>query len=106
MGDWVQLTFVVRDGTACGFVNGQRSGACSKPMIDSNRQLGTGEPLEVGGEDTYGSHPLWNLGEYNLSLSLSRSLALCLSLCLALFLAQSPLARVTTQRRSCTTTGT
>ena len=63
VGDWVQLTFVVRDGKICGFVNGQRSGACSKSMLAANRQIGTGEALEIGGEDTYGNHPLWNLGE-------------------------------------------
>ena len=62
VGDYVQITFTVRGGQICGFINGQRSGACSATSIlDSQRQIGTAEPLEVGGEDSYSSHPLWSL---------------------------------------------
>ena len=62
VGDYVQLAFTVRAGVICGFVNGQRSGDCSaNTMLDAERQMDTGEPLEVGGEDSYNSHPLWNL---------------------------------------------
>jgi hypothetical protein len=62
VGDYVQLAFTVRGGQICGFVNGQRSGDCSARSIpDYQRQLGTGEPLEVGGENSYHSHPLWSL---------------------------------------------
>ena len=55
-GDFVYLTFTISAGRICGFVNGVRSGDCSASLLDTNRRLGTGEPLEVGGEDSYGSH--------------------------------------------------
>jgi|EP01046_Picozoa_sp_COSAG06_P004215 hypothetical protein len=58
VGDFVQLTFTVRAGRICGFTNGVRSGDCSSSLLDDERQLGSGEPLEVGGEESYGSHPL------------------------------------------------
>ena len=57
----------------CGYVNGVRSGECSAAaMAPANRQMGTGEPLEVGGEDSYTSHPLWDLASvlyYDRTLS-------------------------------------
>ena len=55
-GDFVHLTFTISAGRICGFVNGARSGDCSGNLLDGNRQLGTGEPLEVGGEDSYTNH--------------------------------------------------
>jgi hypothetical protein len=60
-------------GMICGYVNGVRSGECSAAaMAPANRQMGTGEPLEVGGEDSYTSHPLWDLASvlyYDRALS-------------------------------------
>ena len=61
VGDWLQLTFTVQAGVICPYINGVRSGTCSAAQPPQRRQLNTGEPLEVGGEDSYSSHPLWNL---------------------------------------------
>ena len=72
VGDWLQLTFTVRAGRICGFVNGARSGDCSATLLDSDRQMGTGEPLEVGGEESYTNHPLWSMASlayYDRALS-------------------------------------
>jgi hypothetical protein len=72
VGDYVHLTFTVSAGRICGFVNGVRSGDCSANIGDGNRQIGTGEPLEVGGEESYSNHPLWSLSSvmyYDRALS-------------------------------------
>lgn len=72
VGDFVHLTFVVSAGRICGYINGVRSGDCSANLRDDQRQLGTGVPLEVGGEDSYTSHPLWSMASviyYDRALS-------------------------------------
>jgi len=72
VGDWLQLTFTVRAGRICGFVNGAHSGDCSATLQDSDRRMGTGEPLEVGGEESYTNHPLWSMASlayYDRALS-------------------------------------
>jgi hypothetical protein len=55
-GDFIHITFTISAGRICGFVNGVRSGDCSGTLLDANRQLGTGEPLEIGGEESYTNH--------------------------------------------------
>ena len=72
VGDYIHLTFTVAAGRICGHVNGVRSGDCSANLRDDERQMGTGAPLEVGGEDSYTSHPLWSIASlmyYNRALS-------------------------------------
>ena len=72
VGDYIHLTFTVAAGRICGHVNGVRSGDCSANLRDDERQIGTGAPLEVGGEDSYTSHPLWSIASlmyYNRALS-------------------------------------
>ena len=62
LGEWNQVTFTVTGGLICGYVNGYRSGDCAaSPLLNSARQVGTSEPLEVGGEDSYNDHPLWSI---------------------------------------------
>ena len=78
-GEWNQITFTVTDGVICGYVNGYRSGDCSAAaMLNLNRRIGTGEPLEVGGEDSYSNHPLWSMASvmyYSRALTDSEVLA-------------------------------
>jgi hypothetical protein len=62
VGEWNQITFTVADGLICGYVNGYRSGDCApSPILNSARQVGSVEPLEVGGEDSYSDHPVWSM---------------------------------------------
>lgn len=77
-GEWSQITFTIVDGLICGYVNGARSGECSDAnggtgaIVDGNRQMGTGSPLEIGGEDSYSNHPLWSMASilyYSRALS-------------------------------------
>ena len=89
VGDYAQLTFTVLGGQICGYVNGHRSGECSDRSVrPESRQVGSAEPLEVGGEDSYSSHPLWSMASvlyYDTALSHDEIMAnyeasLCLEL--------------------------